>query len=262
MISNFLFFSYLVFMSCSIPLSIGLQHSYKKNKLAWADSVVFVATRRIQLVCANDSDMCMPVDQNFGAGTSFVIDKYDGNSMIMTAAHLCYDYSGDYPQSVMDGLATLRSKFDMSIIVGEEMTIVDNILVLDIKNDICIFTVPVDVGREMPISRSNPRYGDVVWSIGAPAGYFPESAKPITRGIFSGEARRAYEDGTTIEFFNFSMPTVGGMSGSPIINESGEVVGIVSAVNVDWHMVSYSPTLEQIKDAIETATLKLKSQSP
>ena len=58
------------------------------------------------------------------------------------------------------------------------------------------------------------------------------------------------------------MPTVGGMSGSPIINESGEVVGIVSAVNVDWHMVSYSPTLEQIKDAIETATLKLESQNP
>ena len=261
MISNFLFFSYLVFMSCSIPMSIGLQHSYKKNKSAWAESVVFVATRQIQLICANDSDMCMPMGQSFGAGTSFVIDKIDNNSVIMTAAHLCYDYTGGYPQSVMDGMATIKTKFDMSIIIGEEMIIVDNILLIDVEKDICVFTVPGDVGRKMPISRSNPKYGDSVWSIGAPAGYFPESAKPITKGIFAGEAERVYESGNKIEFYNFSMPTIGGMSGSPIINESGEVVGIVSAVNVDWHMVSYSPTLDQIKEAIKIAILKLESQS-
>lgn len=249
-------------MSCSLPISVGLQHSYKKNKSAWADSVIFVATRQIQLVCLNDSELCMPVDQNFGAGTSFVIDKVEGNSVLMTAAHLCYDYAGDYPQSVMEGMATLESKFDMSIIINEQMIVVDNILLIDVENDICVFTVPADVGRQMPISRNNPKYGDDVWSIGAPAGYFPESAKPITKGIFAGEAERTFESGKRIEFYNFSMPTIGGMSGSPIINESGEVVGIVSAVNVDWHMVSFSPTLNQIKEAIKTAILKLENQSP
>ena len=247
-------------MSCSLPLSVGLQHSYKKSKLAWADSVVLVATRMTEVICVADTDMCVPIDQSYGTGTSFVIDKVDGNSVMVTAAHLCYDYRGIFPQSIMDGAATVESKFDMSILMGEELVIVDNILLIDAENDICVFTVPVDAGRKMPISRSNPRYGDEVWSIGAPAGYFPESAKPITKGVFAGEAERIYQNGNRIEFFNFSMPTIGGMSGSPIINESGEVVGIVSAVNVDWHMVSYSPTLQQIKDAISIAYDRLELQ--
>ena len=261
MISNFLFFSYLVFMSCSIPLSVGLQHSYKKSKTAWAASVVYVATRSTQALCVSDTNMCIPLEQSYGAGTSFVIDKIDEHTVIMTAAHLCYAYREIPPQSIMDGLGTIDTKFEMGIVIEEELFPVNNILFLDIQNDICI-SVPVNIGREMPISRSNPRYGDNVWSVGAPAGYFPESAKPITRGMFSGEAKRISPDGTDIEFFNFSMPTIGGMSGSPIINQSGELVGIVSAVNTDWHMISYSPTLNQIKEAIKTAILKLESQSP
>ncbi len=60
-------------------------------------------------------------------------------------------------------------------------------------------------------------------------------------------------DSTIMGFYNMSMPTVQGMSGSPIFNDDGEVVGIVSAVQVDWHMICYSPTLEQIKEAIEAA---------
>ena len=262
MIGNFLFYFYLIFMGCSVPLSIGLKHSHKTNKLAWADSVVYIATRSTQLLCANGTNMCMPIDQSYGAGTSFVIDKTDDHTVLMTAAHLCYAYQDVLPQSVMDGMARIEIKFDMSIVIDEQLLIVDNILLLDAKNDICVFSVPVDVGRVLPISRSNPRYGEDVWSIGAPAGYFPDSAKPITRGIFAGEAQRVYQNGTMIDFYNFSMPTIGGMSGSPIINEDGEVVGIVSAVNTEWHMISFSPTLSQIKESIKIAILRLENQNP
>lgn len=249
-------------MSCSVPLSVGLQYSYKKSKLAWADSIVYVATRNTQLLCVDETNMCIPLEQSYGAGTSFVIKKIFDQTVIMTAAHLCYAHQGGESQSVMNGIATIETKFDMSIGVGEELFIVNNILFLDVENDICVFSVPVDIGRVMPISRFEPSYGDEVWSIGAPAGYFPESAKPITKGIFSGSAERVYNNGEKIEFYNFSMPTVGGMSGSPIINKSGEVVGIVSAVNSEWHMISFSPTLSQIKESIGIAILKLAIQNP
>ena len=259
MITNFLFVCYMIFMSCSLPVSIGLQTAYKSHKLAWADSVIYVATRQMHLVCIEEQ--CMPVDQSYGAGTSFVIDKVDGKSILMTAAHLCYPYNAGQ-QSPLSELGILETRFDLSIVLGESLLIVQEILVLDVENDICVFSVPVDIGREMPISRKDPRYGDNVWTIGAPAGYFPESAKPITRGTFSGEAERRMENGSLNPFFNFTMPAVGGMSGSPIINEHGEVVGIVSAVNSDWHLISFSPTLDQIKDSIDLAMEKLNSDVP
>ena len=256
MITNFLFFCYLIFISCSVPLSVGLGHAYKNNKLAWASSVHYIATRQLELACIGE--ICIPVSENYGAGTAFVADKVGDESIVMTAAHLCYAYEAPPPQSVMDGMGRIETKFDMSILIGETLIIVEEILVLDDKNDICVFSVPMDIGKHMPLSKHNPRYGEEVWTIGAPAGYFPDSAKPITKGIFSGQAERVYPDDSSIEFFNFSMPTVGGMSGSPILNGSGEVVGLVSAVNSDWHMISFSPTLDQIKESINLAKLRLK----
>ena len=196
--------------------------------------------------------------ESIRADTSFVIEKREGHTVIMTAAHLCYPYEKEPPQSPIEGIGKIDTAFDMSIVIGESMLPVTNILALDIENDICVFSVPINIGREMPIAKRNPIYGDKVWSIGAPAGYFPESAKPITHGIFSGEAKRKLPDGTNLVFFNFSMPTIGGMSGSPIINNKGELVGIVSAVNSDWHMVSFSPTLDQIKESISIAIAKLE----
>lgn len=243
-------------MSCSLPISIGIQHAYKNHKLGWADSVVFVATRQLRLLCVEEQ--CVPLGQSIGAGTSFVIDKIDGQTIMMTAAHLCYALERQ-PQSLSDGIGNLETIFDLSIVIGDSMMIVEKVLVIDVENDICIFSVPINIGREMPIANRDPAYGDRVWSIGAPAGYFPDSAKPITQGIFSGEAERRYPDGTRENFFNFSMATVGGMSGSPIISNNGELVGIVSAVNSEWHMISFSPTLDQIKESIAIAMERLNS---
>jgi S1-C subfamily serine protease len=79
----------------------------------------------------------------------------------------------------------------------------------------------------------------------------PDSAKPISRGVFSGEAIRRHPMTDPTAFATYSMPTVQGMSGSPIMDSQGRVIGIVSAVHSDWHMVSFSPTLDQIKWAID-----------
>ena len=259
MIANFLFFFYLVFMSCSLPLSIGLQSAYKANKSVWADSVIYIATRQTELICVDAS--CMPLGVSYGAGTSFAVDNIGGNTILMTAAHLCYPYRPAASQtSVMEGLATLETQFDMSIVIGETAIPIDNVLYVDEEKDICTFSIPLDIARGMRIAKKNPTYGEEVWSIGAPAGYFPESAKPITKGMFSGEAVRINKDNQKLEFFNFSMPTIGGMSGSPIVNSDGEVIGLVSAVNSSWHMVSFSPTLNQIREALDITIRKLNSE--
>lgn len=249
MLTNIFFYCYIVLLGCAIPMSIGVQHGLKNEKLEWADSVIFIATQQLELLCVED--VCAPISEAMGAGTSFVIDKKENETTLMTAAHLCEPR--ELPrQSPLNIEANFQTVFHMTIIDDNEMTLVSDILFLDSVTDICIFTVPKALGKKMKISKRNPRYGDNVWSIGAPTGYFPQSAKPITKGVFSGEALRFQPNGGKLEFFNFNMPTIGGMSGSPIINEKGKVIGLVSAVHNEWHLISYSPTLEQIRAAIET----------
>ncbi len=246
MLTNIFFYCYMIFLGCAIPVSIGVKHGMKNEKLEWADSVMFIVSREMQLLCFDNN--CAPVDESIGVGTSFIIDIQQDKTTLMTAAHLCEPRT-TIDEAPLEIMGLFETKFEMAVIHREDMIEVSDIIYFDRETDICIFTVPEMIGRELKISKTDPRYGDGVWSIGAPTGYFPQSAKPITRGLFSGRALRTDKDGNYIEFFNFNMPTIGGMSGSPIINKKGEVVGMVSAVNQDWHLISYSPTLYQILKA-------------
>ena len=44
----------------------------------------------------------------------------------------------------------------------------------------------------------------------------------------------------------------GGSSGSPVLNEDGKVIGVVSAVMRNFHHVVVSSTLKQIKTIIKS----------
>jgi hypothetical protein len=254
MFSNILFLLYVVFISCAVPISVGVNHGYKQNKSNWAQSVFYVATRQTELICLGDNN-CFPLQDKYGAGTSFVIDYIGGRTIMMSAAHLCEPYIIE-PEGAEESIP-LKIIFEIGIIQGDFLLLVDNILYVDRETDICVFSVPVELGVKIEISKKPPKYGENVWSIGAPTGYFPETAKPITHGLFSGDAERRLMDGGLLPFSNFNMPTVPGMSGSPIINKKGDVVGLVSAVSSEWHMISYSPTLKQLRDARDIALIKL-----
>lgn len=256
MIGKILFIFYVICIGCAVPVSIGVKHAVKNNKLVWADSVNLLLAREIELACMMDN--CIPISESIGSGTSFIIDHVGDRSIIMTAAHLCKDPK-NYGQSSAGGLE-LTNVFEMGVIRGDTFYEFKEILYNNSLNDICIFTTTYIPGKKARIARWAPTYGDKIWSIGAPAGYFPESAKPIAHGFFSGDAQRVVNPKLMIGFYNFSMPTIPGMSGSPIYNDSGEVIGIVSAVHYRWHMISYSPTHEQIINAIEVAMIKLESQ--
>ena len=258
MITKFLFLFYIISLGCAVPIGIGVKHAYQKNKLVWADSVNLLAAREQELACVLDN--CITISESIGSGTSFVIDHMKDKSIVMTAAHLCQPRT-DFGQSNVNVMgAELVTNFEIGLIWNRQLVLVDEVLYNNADNDICIVTIPRIQTAEAKIAKHNPDYGDIVWSIGAPAAYFPESAKPITHGHFSGEASRMLFDNSMMGFYNMSMPTVQGMSGSPIFNDKGEVVGIVSAVQADWHMICYSPTLEQIKVAINIAYEALESK--
>ena len=91
----------------------------------------------------------------------------------------------------------------------------------DEENDVAILRVDDTCSRPIPIRKSNPYFGEPIYSTGHPAGIFPY----ISEGIVS----KADDVGQ----FNrqqilSNMAVFGGMSGSAAIDKYGEVIGIVS----------------------------------
>ena len=65
---------------------------------------------------------------------------------------------------------------------------------------------------------------------------------PLFSGYYSGQAHNRSI---------FTLPAVGGSSGSPILNKKGEVIGVVSAVTKQFKNIVISSTLKSIKRIIK-----------
>ena len=89
-----------------------------------------------------------------------------------------------------------------------------------------------------------PEVGDKTYNISAPAGVTHLPAVPILSGIFSGEAGGVNSDLYTI-------PAVGGSSGSGIFNENYELIGIVVASVRQFHHITLSVKYEDLISFIE-----------
>ena len=73
---------------------------------------------------------------------------------------------------------------------------------------------------------------------------------PIFEGFHSGPALYPGKS-EQIKVDMYSLPIKQGSSGSPIINENGELIGVVSAGVREFHNVGFSPRYEIIKRFLE-----------
>ena len=64
---------------------------------------------------------------------------------------------------------------------------------------------------------------------------------PLFIGMYSGHSHNRLV---------FTLPAINGSSGSPILNEKGEVVGVVSAVTKNFPNIVISSTLESVKEIL------------
>jgi len=262
MIVNFFFAVYIAIIGCAIPISASFNLQQMKSKYRWAEAVYILISIQDEYYCHDgNEEECVLMGRRVGTGTSFVIENnYEENySIMMTAAHLCATQREYWDLIIPTERNNVIHDYTLKVVVNsiEEEMYDAEILRYDYDADTCVMKVPHVFRTHLEIAREReaPDYGEEIWTIGAPTGYFPDSAKPINSGYFAGEVIRWREeengDMTPIPFYNFSLATIQGMSGSPIINRDGKVVGIVSAVAVNWHMINYSPTIQQIREIAE-----------
>ena len=180
------------------------------------------------------------------SGTGFALKSTEDGTYVMTAGHIC-ESGGDGPPE----LQAVTSKAD---------SFLAQIMTIDIKQDMCILFVP---GMQVPplkVSRTAPAVGDTIFTMGFPAGIWSPGMIPILTGHYSGPVESNSTDGYTV-------PSHPGSSGSPILNKSGEGVGMVIMSHSLFPHFTLSPSYWDIMSFIDmllsrTSDVSLEVERP
>ena len=167
-----------------------------------------------------------------GSGTGVAIDRSldRDRTLIMTAGHLCMETFG--PNILFS---------EIRVMTREGKGYYGTLVAIDPNFDLCL----IRVDEQLPIAKiakKIPKSGDKVSYSGYPTGFYI----PGTLNYFDG-----YMSGTDMTGDHlYNLPATGGSSGSPIYNEKGAVVAIVSAVMVDFEHMVFAVGTDNIKNFI------------
>lgn len=167
------------------------------------------------------------IPTGFGSsGTGFGIAYHENSTIVMTAGHVCE------PLSNKPGAET-----KLSIVTVDGTELPAKQITISGMHDLCL----VKIEKILPIAKiaeEIPANGDKIKYSGYPLGVFI----PGTLHHFDGYMGGIDADGNHL----YNIPTVGGASGSPIYNEDGEVVAIISAVMVEFEHITFGVGLYNI----------------
>lgn len=170
-----------------------------------APSVVSITTRVLR------RDFFFNVVPEEGAGSGFVLDK-DGH--ILTNYH------------VIEGAETIEVTF------GDQVTAVASIIGVDPRNDVAVLKVALAPDLLQPVvlgASADLRVGQWAIAIGNPFGQF---GRTLTTGVISALDRtiEGPDDRTITGIIQTDAAINRGNSGGPLLDSSGRVIGITSAI--------------------------------
>tara|TARA_R110000824_G_scaffold170118_3_gene347396 strand:- start:797 stop:1534 length:738 start_codon:yes stop_codon:yes gene_type:complete len=186
---------------------------------------------------------CLKQELNSMA-SSFVIKTTTDGSYGVTAAHVC-DTRIPQTSTPIKHIST----YTVTSLMGDEYKAV--VLASDIKNDICLIyikgltNVPV-----IKLSNTAPKPGDTVYNIGAPRGIYQPNMVPMFEGIYNGKASL---------YAFYSLPANPGSSGSMILNEKGELIGVLHSVYIKFPQVVLSARYDVICEFIRKNIIKYET---
>ena len=119
----------------------------------------------------------------------------------------------------------------------------EDILYRDKDADTAIFQLPEDSGlNPLPVSDEIPLRGEKTVAIG--------SARGIMNLVSLGNISAHWSDGM-VQWIVFSAPVSPGSSGGPLINDRGEVIGIIMGSYDDSQNLNFAVPIQEAKRMIE-----------
>ena len=201
------------------------------------ESFVQIQTKLYTLSCTpSDPDdktsNCRELIESATGSGAIIARSVDG-SYILTAGHLCNRKDNFENFNKMMG----RS-LDQPIIeeyVAKDIDMFDynvEILDYDVEQDVCLAYAWGLLAPALEIAEKAPEIGEKVYNMAAPAGYMMAGAVPLFEGYYFGKGP---------DYDLYTVPAIGGSSGSPIVNSNGQLVGMIYARHTHFHHITISP---------------------
>ena len=174
---------------------------------------------------------CKTGDEFVSTGSGISVGVVKGGSLIMTAGHVCQ-------VSESPNIKNLIKKYKVIIKVQTiNNALATSDVVLSVngghkKSDLCMLHAKNIQIEGVKLSPSGPDLGDKVFALSAPAGIFHPPTMPIFEGRYSGLTSGVNSMVT--------IPAIGGSSGSAILNNRMELVGILFATHPMFNIVTLS----------------------
>lgn len=153
---------------------------------------------------------------HLGAGSGFIIREND-ELYVITNAHVIENASKDDSSIFVYGFN--REEFEVELVGGDSWL---DIAVLRFKNQ------PTEDIETLSFSDKNPKLGEQVYAIGTPLGTHPNS---VTDGIISGLNRTTNGLTGKYGYLQHTATVIWGNSGGPLVNRSGQVVGLNTSIH-------------------------------
>ncbi len=176
-----------------------------------------------------------PVSQEEGIGTGFIVDK---TGLIVTNAHVVNDPDIDYSVVVKDGATYEVTKVN-----------------LDEISDLAIIEI---VAKDLPViefgDSSKLKVGQTAIAIGNALGKFSNT---VTVGVVSGVARELTASGAFGDVKNYEnviqtdAALNPGNSGGPLLNSSGQVIGINVATTRGADNIGFAIPINNLKPLLQ-----------
>ena len=163
-------------------------------------------------------------------GTGSVV-LFSKKKAVLTAAHICVQKES--------GMLNMPVQYYFKAVDRANKEYIMEIIKYDVKSDICLLSSvsgPLEPNY-IKLSLKSLEYAEKVYNLGAPMGIIEKNMVPLFYGHFFGISEdNAY----------FSLPAIGGSSGSPIINVRAELIGMVHSVHYRFHHITLSATYRRL----------------
>ena len=179
-------------------------------------------------------------------GSGMVVKHVIDSTYVMTAAHVCWSPKNDTKTL---GHKTITVKVDSMITVtdGHGKDYVAEIYAMDSKNDICILRAKGTFGFPVPIADKEPDLPERVYTYGAPLAIHHPGVILMFSGITAG---RLNQGERTVNFY--TLVARPGSSGSSILNNKGEIVGLIHTAITNLESVAIGSSLKPIQTIVNS----------
>lgn len=234
----------LIAVSCAINSSYFASGGLDEGNKKFRESFLKVENKFSARECKENK---CTIERVISSASAFVVNTSKAGSYAITAAHFCEDDMDLFLRSIVRGAPFQKIEFYAFDIDMKKYDV--NVVHYDNKLDLCLIYVKKLQRNPALVAHDAPNPGDKAYNLAAPMGMFHTNMIPKLDGYFAGYYHRDPHNKDQ-PFSIYSIPAIGGSSGSPIFNKNGYVIGMIHSVNTRFPFITYSPTYKQLKQYI------------